>query len=142
MAKQFTGLDGSLYADGNKVATVSTWSFEATAETLDVTTLGDFAKRSIYGLQSYTGSCTLFYYEKDGGSIEGAALMSDVMRTTQTPTEPTHEMILRYENGARTHEVKFGCLLNSVTVSASAGEVTTAEISFIVNGPLQTATFA
>ena len=68
--------------------------------------------------------------------------MSDVMRTTQTPTEPTHELILRYENGARTHEVKFGCLLNTVTVSASAGEVTTAEISFTVNGPLQTATFA
>ena len=142
MAKQFTGIDGSLYADGNKVATVSTWSFEATAETLDVTTLGDFAKRSIYGLQSYTGSCTLFYYEKDGGSIEGAALMSDVMRTTQTPTEPTHELVLRYGNGAKTHEVKFKCLLNSVTIAATAGEIVTAEIAFQVPGPLQTATIA
>ena len=138
--KQFTGIDGALYADGNKVARVSSWTFAATAAPLDTTTLGDFATTAIYGIQSFTGSCTLYYYEKDGGGIEGSALMSDVMRTTQTPTEPTHELILRYQNGASTHEVKFKCLLNSVTIAASAGEIVTAEVSFQVTGPLQTAT--
>lgn len=138
--KQFTGIDGALYADGNKVARVASWTFAATAAPLNTTTLGDFATTAIYGIQSFTGSCTLFYYEKDGGSIEGAALMSDVMRTTQTPTEPTHELILRYQNGASAHEVKFKCLLNSVTIAASAGEIVTAEVAFQVTGPLQTAT--
>ena len=93
-------------------------------------------------MQSFTGTCSVYYYEKDGGGIDGSALMSDVMRTTQTPTEPTHELILRYQNGAATHEVKFKCLLNNVTIAAAAGEVVMAEISFQVTGPLQTATIA
>ena len=61
MAKQFTGIDGALYADGNKVARVSAWTFGATATTLNTTTLGDFAATSIYGIQSFTGSCSLYY---------------------------------------------------------------------------------
>ena len=142
MAKQFTGIDGSLYADGNRVARVSSWTFAATAASLNTTTLGDFATTAIYGIQSFTGSCSLYYYERDGGSIEGSALMSDVIRTTQTPTEPTHELRLRYDNGARTHEVRFRCLLNSVTIGAAAGEIIAAEVAFQVTGPLTTATIA
>ena len=142
MAKQFTGIDGALYADGNKVGRVSSWTFNASAAPLATTTLGDFAATAIYGIQSFSGSCSVYYYEKDGGSIEGSALMGDVMRTTQTPTEPTHELILRYQNGASTHEVKFKCLLNDVSIGAAAGEIVMAEISFQVTGPLQTATIA
>ena len=140
--KYFTGIDGSCYADGNKVATVSAWTFSANAAALDTTTLGDFATTSIYGIQSFTGSCTLYYYEKDAGAIDGSALLSDVMRTTQTPTNPTHELVLRYDNGAKTHEVKFKCLLNQVQIAATAGEIVTAAVSFQVTGPLQTATIA
>ena len=88
------------------------------------------------------GTCTIYYYEKDGGGIDGSALMSDVMRTTQTPTEPTHELQLRYDNGATTHEVKFKCLLNQVAIAATAGDIVTAQITFSVTGPLQTATIA
>ena len=140
--KYFTGIDGSFYADGNKVATVSAWTFSANAAALDTTTLGDFATTSIYGIQSFTGSCTLYYYEKDAGAIDGSALLSDVMRTTQTPTNPTHELVLRYDNGAKTHEVKFKCLLNQVQIAATAGDIVTAAVSFQVTGPLQTATIA
>jgi hypothetical protein len=142
MSKQFSGIDGSLYADGNKVGRVSSWTFAGTAAALPTTTLGDYAATAIYGIQSFSGSCSVYYYEKDGGSIDGSGLMSDVMRTTQTPTEPTHELILRYANGATTHEVKFKCLLNSVTIAATAGEIVAAEIAFQVTGPLQTATIA
>ena len=140
--KYFTGIDGSFYADGNKVATVSSWTFSANAAALDTTTLGDFATTSIYGIQSFTGSCTLYYYEKDAGAIDGSALLSDVMRTTQTPTNPTHELVLRYDNGAKTHEVKFKCLLNQVQIAATAGDIVTASVNFQVTGPLQTATIA
>lgn len=140
--KYFTGIDGSFYADGNKVATVSSWTFSASAAALDTTTLGDFATTSIYGIQSFTGSCTLYYYEKNAGAIEGGSLMSDVIRTTQTPTNPTHELVLRYDNGAKTHEVKFKCLLNQVQIAATAGDIVTASVNFQVTGPLQTATIA
>ena len=142
MAKQFTGIDGALYADGNKVARVSAWTFSASAAALPTTTLGDFASTAIYGIQTFSGTCTIYYYEKDGGGIDGSALMSDVMRTTQTPTEPTHELQLRYDNGATTHEVKFKCLLNQVAIAATAGDIVTAQITFSVTGPLQTATIA
>ena len=140
--KYFSGIDGSFYADGNKVATVSSWTFSANAAALDTTTLGDFATTSIYGIQSFTGSCTLYYYEKNAGAIEGGSLMSDVIRTTQTPTNPTHELVLRYDNGAKTHEVKFKCLLNQVQIAATAGDIVTAAVNFQVTGPLQTATIA
>lgn len=142
MAKTFTGIDGALFCDGNKVAKVSSWTFAATAAALNTTTLGDFAATSIYGVQSFTGSCSIYYYEGNGGQIDGSALMSDVFRTTQTPTEPTHTLELRYQNGATTHEVSFKCLLNQVAISATAGEIVTAEISFTVTGPLLTATIA
>ena len=140
--KYFTGIDGSFYADGNKVATVSAWTFSASAAALNTTTLGDFATTAVYGIQSFTGRCTLYYYETNAGAIEGGSLMSDVIRTTQTPTNPTHELVLRYDNGAKTHEVKFKCLLNQVQIAATAGDIVTAAVSFQVTGPLQTATIA
>jgi len=140
--KQFTGIDGALYCDGNKVGRISSWTFQASAATLDTTTLGDFASTSVYGIQSFQGSATLFYYEEDGGQIEGSALMSDVMRTTMTPTEPTHSMELRYNNGASVHGVSFDCLLNQVGISATAGGIVSAAITFTVTGALKTATIA
>jgi len=140
MAKQFTGIDGALYADGNKVGKTTSWTFNANTDTLECTTLGDFARRYVYGVQAFTGSCSILYYEKDGGLIDGDVLMSDVLRTTQTPTEPTHSLQLRYGNGARLHEVSFDCCLQSVTISATVGQIIAAQINFTVTGPLKSAT--
>ena len=142
MAKQFTGQDGALYLDGAKVARVSAWTFSASVDALPTTTLGDFAATAIYGNQAFSGTCTIYYYEKDGGSIDGGGLLSDVVRTTATPNEPTHELRLAYMNGATTHEVKFRCLLSQVSIAASAGAIVNAEVTFTVTGPLQTATLA
>ena len=139
MAKHFTGIDGELYADGSKVATVRSWSFAAAVASLTTTTLGDFAETSVYGLQSYSGTCEVYYYEKSGGAIEGGGMMTDAIRTTATPTDSTHELRLRYMNGANTHEVRFNCLLNQVTIAATAGEIVMASINFVVTGPLTTA---
>ena len=140
MGKQFTGIDGALYADGNKVAKVTDWAFQGSVDTLECTTLGDFARKYVYGVQSYSGSCTVLYYETDARAIVGSEMLTDVMRTTQTPTEPTHTLELRYENGAKVHSVSFNCLLPSVSVAAQVGEIVTASVSFTVNGPLTTAT--
>ena len=140
MAKQFTGIDGALYLDGNKVGRITGWTFQGTADALETTTLGDFARCYVYGVQSYTGTCTLLYYENDQAKIDGSGLMTDVLRTTQTPTEPTHEMELRYQNGAATHAVRFGCLLPTVSISAAVGGVVTAEVSFTVSGSLTSCT--
>lgn len=139
MAKQYTGIDGALYLDGNKVAKVTAWSFQATAETLNTTTLGDFASTSVYGVQSFSGSASILYYENDSNQIEGAGLMSDVIRTSQTPTQPSHTLELRYDNGSKPRFVSFDCLLNQVSIAAQVGGIITAEVSFTVTGPLKTA---
>lgn len=140
MAKQYTGIDGALYADDVKVARVSDWSFSAEADTLEVTSLGDFARDYVYGVQSFSGTASIFYYENDSNQIEGKTLLSDVIRTTKTPTEPTHVLELQFRNGSVNRSVKFKCALNSVEISAATGEIITAQISFTVCGPLVAAT--
>lgn len=140
MAKQYTGIDGALYADGVKVARVNGWSFSAEAEVLNVTTLADFASRSIYGRQSFSGSASIFYYETDAGAIEGAGLLSDVLRTTATPTQASHELELRLGGGSKVRSVRFDCLLNNVSLAASAGEIMEANVAFTVTGPLKSVT--
>jgi hypothetical protein len=140
MAKQYTGIDGALYVDDAKVARVSSWSFDASADVLETTSLGDFARNYVYGVQSFSGSATLFYYENDLNLIEGSALMSDVIRTSQTPTEPTHVMELRFDNGSQARKISFKCALNEVSISATSGEIIEANVSFTVCGPLSTVT--
>lgn len=139
MAKQYTGIDGALYADGVKVGRVSEWSFSAEADVLETTSLGDFARDYVYGVQSFSGSATVFYYENNSNAIEGGSLLADVVSTGATPTDPTHQLELRFENGSKTRSVKFKCALNSVVIAATAGEIIQANISFTVCGPLLTA---
>lgn len=140
MAKQYTGIDGALYVDSTKVAKVSDWSFSAEAETLETTSLGDFARDYIYGVQAFSGSATIFYYENNSNQIESSSLLTDVLRTTQTPTTPTHTLELRLNGGSKTRAVSFKCALNSVEISASTGEIIQAAISFTVCGPLTAVT--
>lgn len=141
MAKQFTGIDGALYADGNKVARVAEWSLSASAEALETTSLGDFARTYVYGRQGFSGSCTLYYYEDDAGKINGSALLTDTLRTTQTPTEPTHTLELRLDGGAASRRVSFKVLLESLEISAASGSVIQAKVSFTVTGALTAASF-
>ena len=142
MAKQYTGIDGALYADDVKIARVSEWSFSAEADTLETTSLGDYARDYVYGVQSFNGSASIFYYENDSNAIEGRTLLSDVIRTTQTPTEPTHVLELQFRNGSVNRSVKFKCALNSVQIQASTGEIISASINFTVCGPLLAATLS
>lgn len=142
MAKQYTGIDGSLYLDGAKVARVSAWSFSASADTLETTSLGDFARDYVYGLQSFNGSATIFYYQNSSNQIEGRGLFTDLIRTTATPTEPTHQLDLRFDNGNVTRSVKFKCALNSVEITATTGEIVQSQITFTACGPLLTAALA
>ena len=138
MAKTYTGIDGSLLLDGTKVAKVSEWSLSAQADTLETTSLGDFAKTYVYGVQSFSGSAKIFYYETDAGQIAGAGLLGDVLRTTATPSELTHTIELNFTGGAATRKLSFSAKLNSVEIGASAGEVIEATVGFTVTGPLTT----
>jgi hypothetical protein len=140
MAKQYTGIDGALYIDGAKVGRVTNWELDGAADTLETTTLGDAARTYVYGVQGYSGSLSLLYYETDANTIDGAVAMGDVLRTTATPTATAHTLDLRLNNGSRTRSLTFQALLNNVSISAQVGEIITAEVQFTVTGALTTAT--
>ena len=136
MARQYSGIDGRLLVNGVNVGKVKNWTLNGNVDTLETTSLADFAKNYSAGLQSYSGSATLFYYENDSGVIEGAAMYNDVLRTTRTPEDTKTALTLRFANGNKTRQVTFDCILNQVDITASAGEVVEANITFTVCGPL------
>ena len=136
MARQYSGIDGRLLVDGANIGKVKNWSFSGSVDTLETTSLADYARNYSAGLQSYSGSATLFYYQNDANLIEGAVLFNDVMRTDRTPESTRTDMRLRFENGNKTREVHFQCILNQVDISATAGEVVEANINFTVCGSL------
>ena len=78
MAKQFTGIDGAFSQMAQESRRLVTGRLQATAEVLN-NHAWRFPPQLIYGIQSFTGSCTIYYYEQDGATIEGSALMSDVI---------------------------------------------------------------
>ena len=137
MARQYSGIDGRLLVNGLNVGKVRNWTINASVDTLETTSLADFARDYSAGLQSYTGSATLFYYQNDSGAIEGSALYNDVFRTDRTPEDTKTELSLRFVNGNKIRQVVFDCILNQVDVTASAGEVVEANINFTVCGPLK-----
>ena len=136
MARQYSGIDGRLYVDGTNVGKVKNWSISGSVETLETTSLADYARNYSAGLQAYSGSATLYYYQNDAGAIEGAALYDDVFRTTRTPESTETELSLRFANGNKTRQIRCKCILNQVEISASAGDVVEANVTFTVNGPL------
>ena len=142
MAKNYTGIDGALYVDNVKVAQTQSWTLSANAAVLPTTTLGDFAETAVYGLQSFTGSASIYYYEGNSRQIDGSKMLVDVLRTTKTPTNETHQLKLQYLNGSKIRQVQCNCLLNSVEISATAGEIVMANITFTVTGPLTIASIA
>ena len=78
----YSGLEGSLWLreDGvlKKMAGVKSWTFTANQAVLDTTVLGDTDRTIIDGVRSFSGSCSLFYYNQEAtedGSDSGAALM-------------------------------------------------------------------
>ena len=50
---------------------VQNWTLNTTANLLDTTALGDYDKKSIYGIRTTSGTMRLFYYTEDEGSSPG-----------------------------------------------------------------------
>jgi hypothetical protein len=132
MGKVYTGIEGSLFVDGQKVGKVRKWTFDGDAEALETTTLGDYAPTYRYGRQSYAGSCTLYYYRNKTGVIEGKTLFGALLRTGRI--DPDQKYRLRLVAADRS--VEFDALITSFGIGAEQGDVMSADVSFVVSGPL------
>lgn len=137
MAKHFTGADGALYVGGTRIAKVRNWSISGSVETLNVTRTDDTAAKFIYGRQSYSGSCTALYYEDDASALEMSALLSNIIRTSGTSATATATLLLEL---AANRQIQATVLFTQADISASTGDIVSANLSFVVTGNLTVAT--
>ena len=124
----FSGRDGSLYADGVRVARVSDWSLSSSVEALETTDLGMNERSYTPGLKSASGTCNVFYHNDDPVPLlkrvvqAGAATDADIVRLS-----------LRWGQ----KKIDVDALITQAGLSCQVGSVMQAAISFNVTGNYQ-----
>lgn len=134
MAKIYTGRDGSLLLDSTTLVKVASWSLQGELETLETTTLGDNQKTYVPGLQSFSGSASLLYYSDDANRNDASTLLRKIVKTSGVSTSDTAELTLRLSDGNTNKDVKFTVYITSVSIGATVGEISKADINFQVTG--------
>ena len=124
----FSGRDGSLYAEGVRLARVSNWSLSSTVEALETTDLGMDERSYTPGLKSASGSCSIFYHDHDPEPLlkrvvkTGAATDSDIVRLS-----------LRWG----TKKIDVDALITQASLTCAVGSVMEVALSFSVTGNYQ-----
>lgn len=140
MAKIYTGRDGSLQLNGTTLAKVANWSLQGELETLETTTLGDSQRTYTPGVQGFNGSASLLYYKDDTGKNDAGTLLRTVIKTSGVSSSDTVSLTLRLNDGGVNSDIVVTAYITSVSIGASVGEISRAEISFQVTGAPTTVT--
>ena len=140
MAKTYTGRDGSLLLNGTTQLKVANWSLQGQLEVLDTTTLAECERTFTPGLQSFTGSASLLYYKDDAGRNDASALLRSIIKTSEVTTADRVRLTLRLSDNGVNSDVTFNAYVTSVSIGATVGDISRAEISFQVDGALATVT--
>ena len=140
MAKIFTGKDGRLLLDDLEQVKVTNWSMTGSLEMLETTSLGDSQRTYCPGLQEFSGSATLLYYNDGEGRNDASIALRKVLRVDGVSQGDTVDMRLRLLEGSTNHDVRLTAYITSVSFGASVGEVSSAEINFQGTGALTAVT--
>ena len=140
MAKIYTGRDGRLLLDGLEQVKVTNWSVTGNLETLETTSLGDSQRTYVPGVQEFSGSATLLYYNDGTGRNDAAAALKKVLKIAGVTDSDTVDLRLRLVEGNANHDVRLTAYVTSVSFGASVGEVSSAQISFQGTGALSEVT--
>jgi hypothetical protein len=140
MAKIFTGKDGRLLLDGMEQIKVTNWSLTGNLEMLETTSLGDNQRSYCPGVQDFSGSATLLYYNDGTGRNDAALALRKVLRIGGVSEGDTVDMRLRLVEGNTNHDVRLATYITSVSFGASVGEVSSAQINFQGTGALSEVT--
>jgi hypothetical protein len=140
MAKVFTGKDGRLLLDGIDQVKVTNWSLTGNLEMLETTSLGDNQRTYAPGVQDFSGSATLLYYNDGTGRNDAATALRKVLRVSGVSDGDTVDMRLSLVNGNTNHDVRLATYITSVSFGASVGEVSSAQINFQGTGALSEVT--
>jgi hypothetical protein len=140
MAKIFTGKDGRLLLDDIEQVKVTNWSMTGNLEMLETTSLGDSQRSYCPGVQDFSGSATLLYYNDGTGRNDAATALRKVLRIDGVSSGDTVDMRLRLVEGTSNQEVQLATYITSVSFGASVGEVSSAQINFQGTGALTAVT--
>jgi hypothetical protein len=140
MAKVFTGKDGRLLLDDVEQIKVTNWSLTGNLEMLETTSLGDNQRSYCPGVQEFSGSATLLYYNDGTGRNDAALALRKVLRIDGVNEGDTVDMRLRLVEGSTNHDVRMATYITSVSFGASVGEVGSAQIDFQGTGALTAVT--
>jgi hypothetical protein len=140
MAKIYTGRDGRLLLDGLEQVKVTNWSMTGNLETLETTSLGDNQRTYVPGVQEFSGSATLLYYNDGAGRNDAATALKKVLKIGSVSETDTVDLRLRLVEGSTNHDVRLTAYITSVSFGASVGEVSSAQISFQGTGALTAVT--
>ena len=129
----YSGSDGFLKVDGTNAATVTTWSFTASQETLDITTLGDHDRKLVGGTRSVSGSASISWYSASGataGQKMASTLMGNLIKLDGSVSDQVTLTlgITDYDNAEKS--ITMAVVLTSIAMTSSQGEVLSAEVSF------------
>ena len=136
MAKVFTGKDGRMLLDGVEQIKVTNWSMTGSLEMLETTSIGDNQRSYAPGVQAFNGSATLLYYNDGAGRNDASTALRKVLRVNGVTDGDTVDMRLRLLEGATNHDVQLTAYITSVSLGASVGEVSSAQINFQATGAL------
>lgn len=136
MAKAFTGKDGRLLLDGIEQIKVTSWTLTGNLDMLETTSLGDSQRTYAPGLQDFSGSATLLYYNDGTGRNDAAVALRKVLRVGGVDDSDTVDMRLRFVEGNDNRDVRLNAYITSVSIGASVGEVGSAQVNFQATGAL------
>jgi hypothetical protein len=140
MTKAFTGKDGRLLLDDVDQIKVTNWSLTGNLEMLETTSLGDNQRSYCPGVQDFSGSATLLYYNDGAGRNDAALALRKVLRIDGVSEGDTVDMRLRLVEGSTNHDVRLATYITSVSFGANVGEVSSAQINFQGTGALTAVT--
>jgi hypothetical protein len=140
MAKIYTGKDGRLLIDGIEQIKVTNWTLTGSLEMLETTSLGESQRTYAPGVQEFNGSATLLYYKDAAGRNDAGAALRKILKTGGVSDGDTVVMRLRLVDGDAANDVTLNSYITSVSIGASVGEISSAQISFQATGALQEVT--
>lgn len=138
-----TGTNPDVYT---KLAKVTNWQINSSMSPLQTTSLEDTDNTFTNGLRTTTGSCRLFYYDDTSGSPATNSCSTLIKKLMKAHTSGEPEGVggaaenvtfqLQVVEGSATKQVVVEALLTNVTMAMAVGEVLAADVSFQVNGAI------
>ena len=129
----YSGSDGFMKVGGTNAASITTWSFTASQETIDITTLSDRDRKLMGGTRSISGSASISWYSDStnaAANVQAQALIEDLIKTDNSASNEVELTLGITDHASAEKSITMTVILTSIAMTSSQGEVLSAEVSF------------